>query len=62
MATPYPRYGVDARKDMGNEYPICALRPVLSLKIFRGFLSVYLGWAGALRLRFPVARILRLVF
>lgn len=32
------------------------------LKIFRGFLSVYLGWAGALRLRFPVARNLRFVF
>jgi hypothetical protein len=37
MATPYPRYGVDARKDMGNEYPICALRPVLSLRSFEGF-------------------------
>lgn len=44
MATPYPRYGVDARKDMGNEYPICALRPVLSSRFFEGFcLSISAG-------------------
>lgn len=43
-----PRW-VDARKEMGKQDPV-ALVTHLLFAIFRGTLSVYLGWASALRI------------